>query len=86
MSPGILEDLTSSSDIVFHAGASFRQPPEVADIGLGVLSGGGELAVPEDSLNVGDIGAALEPVRRTGMAQRVKMIGIFVRAGCRASF
>ena len=39
---------------------------QVTDKDLDVLSRGGDLAVAEDLLDVGDVGASLEKVRRAG--------------------
>jgi hypothetical protein len=46
---------------------------EVADVDLHVLGGGADWAVAKDSdsLDVGDVGASPEQMRRTGMPQRV---------------
>ena len=46
---------------------------EITDINLGVLRGGGDLAVAEDSLNVGDVGAALQEMRRACMSKCVRV-------------
>ena len=46
---------------------------DVADGDFDVLGGGVDLAVAEDLLHMGDVGASLEKVRRAGMAERVRM-------------
>jgi len=46
---------------------------ETADLDLDVFGGGGDLAVSEDLLNVGDVGVFLENAGHAGVAQRVEM-------------
>jgi len=46
---------------------------QVADGNFDVLGGGGDLAVAEDLLHVGDVGASLEKVSGAGVAERVRV-------------